>query len=364
MLAQSARKSGLNPLVIDRFGDQDTQDLANEVHLVKSFEPKVLLPLITDIQTRTGVVWLVLGSGLEPYYKQLSPGFASFQIIGNSLETMANLVNKPIFFKQLEALSIDFPEVRFSPPLEPTGWLTKQYYSEGGMGVKPSSKESTTMLNRYWQKQITGSPFSALFLADQHQCIKMIGFQTQWTTAINADQPFMFKGVINQTPLTVEQQTKILSLIERLTKHYCLVGLNGLDFIANQDGLMLLEINPRPSASLNLYDDDYPNGLLEQHFTACRQLLTDCPSFVPQQVKAYQIVYADKSIQVPYDMSWPSGSRDIPKPSSLIGKYQPICSIIAAGKSSEHVATQLQNKTIQILTQLTGGRKNAIQSQC
>ena len=57
----------------------------------------------------------------------------------------------------------------------------------------------------------------------------------------------------------------ITGWLKQLVPVFALKGLNSLDFIHADDCSYVLEINPRPSASMQLYDED----LLNRHIQAC-----------------------------------------------------------------------------------------------
>ena len=115
-----------------------------------------------------------------------------------------------------------------------------------------------------------------------------------------------------------------------------LKGLNTLDFIIQGERIYVLEVNHRPSASMQLYDAD----LFGAHLNACRGILANT-KFTSHTVCAYQIIYADRSITIPNGFFWPKACRDLPIAGSIIRKGQPICSIIARDINVRNVHWQL-----------------------
>jgi len=181
-----------------------------------------------------------------------------------------------------------------------------------------------------------------LFLADGYNG-QGIGFKRQWTVAHDAEA-FVFAGVINQTELNDRQKTLLCDWLAELVPAFHLKGLNSLDFLQDGEDLWILEINPRPPASMQLYAGD----LLSCHI---RNQLSNNHS--PQhQASAYQIVYAPYDITIPPIIKWPQGCVDIPTAGVICRKSQPICSIIALQKTAQKMCEQLQYWQRDIFQQL------------
>jgi len=60
-------------------------------------------------------------------------------------------------------------------------------------------------------------------------------------------------------------------LLDALAAEFGLRGVNGLDFLLDGERLSVLEVNPRPPASIALYRDVLPGGMLRAHVAASRE---------------------------------------------------------------------------------------------
>ncbi|WP_404356293.1 ATP-grasp domain-containing protein [Methylotuvimicrobium sp. KM1] len=344
MLAEAASRSGFRPWVIDLFADQDTLSFSERVFRIEALDEPFLKEIIADFRSLHPKSPVVYGSGLEHYPKALELITRECELVGNDIKSVRQLQQKKSFFELLDHLEIDYPRVAFTKPMEAEQWLIKPETGEGGLGIRLFRNGMPTQGNMYWQKYIEGTAGSALFLADGRN-IRIIGFHTQWCENQYADQPFLFAGVINRCPLSAEQADIIHSWIAAIVRAIPLKGLNTLDFIIQGERIYVLEVNPRPSASMQLYDAD----LFGAHLNACRGIL-DNTNFTRHQVCAYRIVYADRDITIPDAFSWPKACRDLPIAGSIIRKGQPICSIIARDINVRSVHRQL-NKIRQIIIQ-------------
>ena len=140
----------------------------------------------------------------------------------------------------------------------------------------------------------------------------------------------------------------IIDWIGRLTRCYGLYGINSLDFIVTPEHCYVLEINPRPSASMMLYDVN----LFPQHIKACRGEIEKVE--INKHLQAYQIIYAPRQFKIPMHMHWPEWSMDRPAANATINSGQPICSIIADGSNEEMLSQKLQTRATFITTTLEG----------
>ncbi|PKM35647.1 MAG: ATP-dependent carboxylate-amine ligase [Gammaproteobacteria bacterium HGW-Gammaproteobacteria-10] len=335
MLAEAARCSGFIPWVIDLFADQDTLNFSERAFRIEALNSPSLKTIVADFSSRHPMSPVIYGSGLEHYPKALELISRECELIGNDIKTIRLIQQKKLFFELLDHLEIDYPRVSFTEPKGAEQWLVKPESGEGGLGIRRFRAGMPTQGNMYWQKYIEGTACSALFLANGKN-IRIIGFHTQWCENLNADQPFLFAGVINRCPLSAEQADIIHSWITALVRAIPLKGLNTLDFIIQGERIYVLEANPRPSASMQLYDGD----LFGAHLNACRGIL-DNTNFTSHTVCAYRIIYADRSITIPDAFCWPKACRDLPIAGSIIRKGQPICSIIARDINVRNVQRQL-----------------------
>ena len=357
MLAQSAIKGGWQAHVADVYADQDTQALAHQFCKIKvsanGFDAASLLSAINQLTTNRPVSGVIYGSGLESQPQLLKQIARNHLIIGNSAQQVEQVNNPRLFFKQLRKLKIPFPEVSFQAPEDLAGWLRKPAFSEGGKGIQAAGNRPLSNNPHYFQKQLSGNSYSALFLADgQH--VNIIGFNRQYTTTPSSATPFIFTGIINQPELALVHQQQITQAIQKLVKAIGLKGLNSLDFMINDNACQILEINPRPSASMALYDQDFTQGLLTEHINACQgSLPQDYERNPPHPVRAYHIIYATEAVSIPIEIQWPLWSTDQPSRGTHIAAGEPVCAINAEAATVEHVEKLIQIRAMEIRNFMT-----------
>jgi uncharacterized protein len=350
MLARSALRAGIVPFVIDLYADLDTQCLAKSYQHLNTLEAAVLAPAVKKFQLRFNLSNVIYGSGLENYPESVDYLDAKLNLLGNSAAEFRQVQDKQYFFNVLHGLAIPFPEVFFSEPPKQQLCLQKPVYGEGGMGIIFGSSSQTDSKGVYWQQHIDGVPMSVLFIADgQH--VNTVGFNRQWTTALDIHQQFVFAGAINQADLPEAEKIKLEHWLAKLVPVLSLKGMNSLDFIWDGSSSWILEINPRPSASMMLYDADFAKGLLHEHMQSCISSI-EATNFTAKKVRAFEILYADRDFEVSDEFTWPRWSMNQPAPGCLIRNKQPICSIIAAGNCAGNVVDKLQTRKQIIINEM------------
>lgn len=342
MLTQSASRLGYKVLAIDCFADVDLKAAAFDFCQVKSLALTGVESAVDGFIHQYGVQYAISGSGFEYHIDTLAFLHSHLTLFSNLPSCYLALQNKPEFFQNLVDLNIQHPETVFTPPRQTKTWLSKPFLHEGGQGIDFYPTEKTHSAAIYYQQYLEGQVASVLFVADGKK-VGLIAYNQQWSRPGG----FEFSGVINAFQPTRAQQTILRTWLEKLVPLYGLMGLNCLDFIINDDQCYLLEINPRPSASMQLY----PDTILAAHMDAFQGKLTGF-LYGDEAYTAYQIIYAETEIKIPYNMRWCKCSADIPVSGAAIDRGQPVCSLIVRGKEPGLLFKRLKNKQNFIKKQL------------
>ena len=344
MLAHMAKNAGYDVVVIDCFADTDTQAYSLECIRVKALSVNQIKPAVCLLKSKYTLTYAMYGSGFEHYFSSLEYLHQNIKVLGNTVDVFSSIQNKTYFFSKLKQLIIPFPDISFQAPEDDKGWLVKPMKGEGGLGIKKYLGLAEPLDSCYWQRFIKGISMSALFVADGSN-FKMCGFHKQQVTSVSKSD-FVFSGIISQPELNDEIKNQLNIWIASLVAEFGLKGLNSMDFILKNDRCYILEINPRPSASMQLYDE----GLVERHIDSCLQkTLETIPNL--KEYRAYQVVFAETDTIIKKEFQWLAWLVDRPQIGALIHTGYPICSIIARGKSEQQVLDKLLLKQ-QLVKQL------------
>ncbi|NOR68149.1 MAG: ATP-grasp domain-containing protein, partial [Methylomarinum sp.] len=341
MLAQLAKNIGFEPLVIDCFSDADTQVLALDCIKVDSLALECVKAAFSVLSLKYTITHVVYGSGLECYPATLAFLNQNLTVLGNTPDAFLAIQNKPQFFQTLIRLQIPFPETTFEPPINSEGWLIKPMQGEGGIGVKKYKCLPDDSADIYWQKYQPGIAMSVLFMANGYD-FKIIGFNKQFVTSL-VDNDFVFSGVISQPEISEWLVNIVSAWLNQLVVEFSLKGINSLDFIVNDTQCYVLEINPRPSASMQLYKSSILSAHIDS-FSVERLASIERPD----DYQGYQIIFAESDIYINKNTLWPAWVVDIPQADAFINTGMPICSIIARGKNEQQVKDLLLLKQLNI----------------
>jgi predicted ATP-grasp superfamily ATP-dependent carboligase len=345
-LAASAARGGHRVVVLDYFADRDTSAVAADCRAVVStrglrFDRRRLLAAAAELAPPDRSAGLVYGSGFEGRIALLSRLAAGRRLFGNRPAVIAEVRDPMRFFPLLDRLGVGHPEVRFLQPTDPRGWLAKHPGGAGGVNVVHADRPHPRA-GVYYQRLQAGVACSALFLADgRRACI--LGFNEQWQSGAREGLPFLYGGAVGQIGLPPAVEADLRTRLDALVPAVGLVGLNGIDFLLHEDRWSVLEVNPRPTATMELYDADYDRGLFDAHLCACGGEL---PARVApaRAARASTIVHAAQAWKVPEGLDFPDWCHDIPKPGTPMARGEPVCTILAESRDAREAVALVRER--------------------
>ncbi len=145
--------------------------------------------------------------------------------------------------------------------------------------------------------------------------------------------------------------------LRALTQTFSLRGLGSLDFLLAGDRVLVLEVNPRPPASLALYPRVGAGGVLRAHLRACQHgELPAVATAVSAPVNGHQIVFAPRALRLD-DATlthWATGSQlhDQPRAATRFAAGEPVCSVSAWGADADSVKIELARRSDAVLCTL------------
>lgn len=343
-LAASARRAGFAPFVVDAFGDADTRALSGDVRILpdalrKGFRRSPLVGALDELAAsaenqsghRTTPLSLVLGPGFESSPALIGELATRFNLMGCGAESVAKANDPQSFFGLLKGLGIEHPETRLDAPDTPERWLSKREGACGGRHIRrlaATGKTATTQRHRYFQREADGETLSALAITGPRGTA--IAFTRSWS-APRARAPFRFGGLVSVEELDADLEARLIDSCLSLIGPLQLVGLASFDFVVSDAGeALLLEVNPRPGASLDVLDDG-EGTLFKSHIAACRgedaiELLAK--NWRPKP-HAAGYLYADAGAVEIGDVDWPGWVSDVPVVGQTIASGAPIATVHA-----------------------------------
>jgi len=349
MLAEAARADGFDVVALDLFGDADTRRACAEWFAIG----------------RPGSLQIVAGSGFEGRPELLERGVALLPLIGTPASAVRRVRDPQTFFGFLDAEGIPHPAVCMTVPDDHAGWLVKDAHGCGGWHIcclAPVRGDSPQVsaqdeagddieAHHYFQREMQGAPMSATFIANgRDACV--LGFNQLIVRRFGV-RPFVFCGAVGPVALPSGMANRITASVRALAAEFSLRGLGSLDFMLDGDAFGVLEVNPRPPASLALYvrmPADAREAACKpvaSHVRACLQgelpqrTARGSNGFESETVRGTEIVFASRPLQLDdagaLRLATRAACHDLPFGATRFEAGDPICSVSASGADAEHV---------------------------
>ncbi|MDQ6438254.1 ATP-grasp domain-containing protein [Mesorhizobium sp. LHD-90] len=332
-LAAAARRAGFSPLVADLFRDNDTVALSGRAALAagdlgSGIDFGRLPDTLRDLAAGDRVEALVLGSGFEQRPDAIDALAEKFPLAGNRAAAIARVKEPQRLAEDCAELGIPHPEFRREKPADPENWLVKTAGGAGG-GHVAGANGAAVKPGRYFQRFIEGRNLSALFIADR-RAAHLVGFSRQWASPAPG-APYRYGGAVRLRRFDRREAARIAQWLSGLTARAGLTGLCSADFIRNEDGCHLVEINPRPGATLDIFDDEAA-PLLKAHIEACRGKPFRVPRF--DDSMASLVTYTSRPIERFPKIAWPDWTADRQPAGTRLAAGDPVCTVFARGGSA------------------------------
>jgi uncharacterized protein len=342
-LAASARRAGYRPLVADVFGDEDTRAAALAYQdLTLDFERGInaaeLMSALEALAAEAPPIGIVCASGFEDRPELIAAVAKRWRLIGNPADLIARLKDPEAFAALCQTHGIPHPPTRATPPPDPAGWLVKRRGGAGGAHIRPASGRPGGAI--YYQCQVPGRAISALLLANGHAA-SLLGLSAQWP-APTPDKPFRYGGAVRPAAADAACAARVADSVHRLAAAVGLRGLNSMDFMVHDDAFWLLEINPRPGATLDIFEPAR-GSLFALHVAACEGVLPRRPPALPGAM-AHGILYADRGLPSLPTIPWPAWTVDRPRAATSVGCGQPVCSVLARASTGASAKALLADR--------------------
>jgi predicted ATP-grasp superfamily ATP-dependent carboligase len=336
-LATAARRAGYRPLVADFFCDTDTVALAERTQMLpgdlqQGVDTARLIETLSQLTGNDRPVAVVLGSGFERKPEMVDDVARHFPLAGNNSAAIRRVKDPQSLAADCAELGIPHPAFRWEAPQDPENWVVKTARGAGGSHVRRANGD-VQAADRYFQRFVSGQSVSALFIGDSRSA-RVVGFSRQWTSPA-PDARYRYGGAVRLRRVDRQDAAMIGGWLDGITARAGLVGLCSADFIRNGDGYHLVEINPRPGATLDIFDS-MEAPLMESHLRAAKGAAYVIPRFADSM--ASMIAYASAPVAHFPEVAWPDWTADHQSPGTRLTVGDPVCTVFARGPNA--AATQ------------------------
>jgi uncharacterized protein len=332
-LAAAARRAGYRPLVADLFCDADTVVLAERVvklegDLKNGIDGARMMATLRALAGNEEPVAVVLGSGFERMPELVDEIAGQFPLAGCRGTAIRRVKDPQSLAVDCAGLGIPHPDFRWETPPDPRNWVVKTVGDAGGChigradGVDPAA-------GRYFQRIVAGKSVSALFIGNGADA-RIVGFSRQWTSPVPA-APYRYGGAVRLSRFDRKDAATIEGWLSGLTRRAGLVGLCSADFIRAADGYWLVEINPRPGATLDIFDS-LEAPLMEAQLSAAKGETCRLPRVAG--CMASTVAYAAGPVTHFPTIVWPDWTADRQSEGTRLAPGDPVCTVFAHGSNA------------------------------
>jgi predicted ATP-grasp superfamily ATP-dependent carboligase len=338
-MAQAGVRAGYRVRAADFFGDADTLDACERFapligDFSKAMDPAATRTVVERLAGDDRVHAVVLGSGFERQPALIDELARRLPVAGCDATAVRRLKDPEGFAALCARLAIPHPRIRRAPPPDPASWLAKREGAAGGAHVTDAAGV-TPSPDIYFQERVGGDNVSALFVADGSRAW-IVGFSRQWTAPL-PHAPYRYGGAVRLRRFPVRLARQVAEWLTALVADARLKGLCSADFRRDGNRLTLLEINPRPGATLDIFDDGRA-PLLRAHIAASRGGTFELPSYDDSAAAA--IVYADRPILAFPRIDWPGWAADRQHPGTSLRSGDPVCTTVSRDRTAEGARRQ------------------------
>jgi predicted ATP-grasp superfamily ATP-dependent carboligase len=348
-IAESAVRAGCDIVTVDFFGDLDQQRLCRNVSL-RELGLGYSAAAIVEAAGSLAYDALVYCGGLENHPRAVARLAARRTLLGNAPETLRRVRDPAQLFPFLAARGFVVPDTLLPGAPLPAGgrWLCKPVRSGGGVGIRAWTGQPLAA-GQVLQAYVEGTPGSAAFVADGTRSTLLA-----WTEQLRGPRGFLYGGNILPLEAPAAALDEVRALAGALAGAFGLRGVNGFDFVLREGRPVLVEVNPRYCASMELWDRMTGRSIFALHLDAHRGTLPE-PAAMPDGAWGKAIVYAPRRLTVGDTLAWlERGVRDVPQPGAVVQEGHPICTVLARASSRSACRARLEVETAAVLAECEG----------
>jgi hypothetical protein len=233
---------------VDQFADRDLTRLASSAVCPPEQYPDAIPTLAAHFPPGP----VLFTGGLENHPHLIHTLAACRELWGNPPEVLARVRDPFGFFPALARSGFATPDlVPQGSACPPNGrWLRKPLRSAGGLGIHGARPGEAPSSLHYFQEFIDGVPMSALYVDGVLFGITEQLIGEPWLHA----RPFAYCGNIAPGCVAPTLVETLRTLGRALTTHAGLQGVWGIDFVLRHETPLVVEINPRYSAGVEVLE--------------------------------------------------------------------------------------------------------------
>ena len=331
--AQSAARAGISVIGMDLFGDRETIRACQQHYCLG----QEAVNRITKDSELASIPILQVG-GLSKESGSLLTKLPNRWLSAPPSDQVR--FSDPEFLSELAASSDSiFPETTTSAPTttEAGRWLQKSKSGCGGLAVGWHASDPPSA-DRYFQRWMPGRVYGASFISSGNDNgARLLGICRGHFTRIGI-RPFVYSGSSGPYRLAADVESKIQKLGNQFVARTGLVGVFNVDVLVRNGQVVLLEVNPRWSGSMELIElDPARKRIVPEQESILGEVLSGkkfkCPNQTNRGSFYKRIVFARQRTKIdPSELEQLSTDErqltDLPMDTVVVERGQPVCTVL------------------------------------
>ena len=334
--AQSALRAGFDVVGADLFADTDLDGVC-PITKIENYS----YGFADWLAAQDVDAWMYTGA-LENYPDLVDQMARINPLWGVSGEALRRCRDPLVLQEAFAAFGVALPETL---PLDqaPTGegaWLAKTYLHAAGVGVWRYGEQPQGS-HVHAQKFVEGEALAAVFAVSADNAT-LLGVTRQLV------ESFGYRGSVGSVRLSDTLLSALQRIGECLRTPLRLRGFVGVDLIAADKGLSVIEINPRYTASVEVIERATGVSAVAAHAACFAEGRAPTATSRYDKQVGKRILYAAESIRVGetladelLKLNKAGRVADVPRAGTAIGAGEPICTILVEAASCSEVSDRL-----------------------
>jgi predicted ATP-grasp superfamily ATP-dependent carboligase len=352
MLADLAMRDGHRVAAFDLFGDLDLR--RGEARVVAL--PGGSLTALVDAAVQVPARGVVYGASFENHPALVARLAERHALLGNAPQTLRAVREPQRLAAALREAGLMYPRTFAAVTDDRSGrWLRKPLRGGGGTRVR-AWRGGALPAGVVAQERIDGVACSAAAVGDGVDAV-VLGLTEQLVgRRAFGVRGYRWCGNVVPPRLPGGERDALLgqarAICSCLAGAFALRGLFGVDFVWDGERAWTIEVNPRPTASLEAIGAAYGAGLFDAHLRACAGELPGVEGERPGAA-GKAVLFATEDVVIGDSVGWlERGVRDVPHPGERIAAGHPICTLVVVAATPQDVLDELEEQAARLRAQL------------
>jgi len=355
MLADLAIRDGQRVVAFDLFGDVDLRRSASRVVTPSELGGGGLSALVgaAAMEAASGVVY---GASFENHPALVARLAERHALLGNPPGTLRAVRNPARVGAALRDAGVPYPQTFVTtPPDRSRRWLRKPLRGGGGRRVN-EWRGGAPQAGELVQERIDGLACSATAVGDAVDAV-VLGLTEQLVgQRVFGVRGYRWCGNVVPPRLPAGERESLLAqaraICSCLARAFALRGLFGVDLVWDGERAWTVDVNPRPTASLEPIEAAYGAGVIDVHLRACAGELRRM-DVEPVRAAGKAVVFATEDVVVGDSERWlQRGVRDVPHPGERIAAGRPVCTVVTTATTPHDALAGLEEQAARLRAEL------------